>query len=146
GVGGWTQAHKHFWAAVDARDPRHVRYVSDLYDAGIRRMDDTTAPALLDALDELGLAAETLVVFTADHGEAFQEHGRFLHDDLHVETLRVPLVLRFPARLPAGRRVREAVGLVDLLPTILDLLTIPVPAQAQGTSFAALARGEADAR
>src|SRR6185295_17372543 len=44
GVGGWTQAHKHFWAAVDARDPRHVRYVSDLYDAGIRRMDDTTAP------------------------------------------------------------------------------------------------------
>src|SRR6185503_14162827 len=66
GVGGWMRGHKQFWAAVDARDPRQVRYVSDLYDAGIRRMNDTTVPALLDALDELGLAAETLVVFTAD--------------------------------------------------------------------------------
>jgi arylsulfatase A-like enzyme len=141
GVPGWSQAHKRFWAPVDARDPRHVRYVSDLYDAGIRRMDDSTLTALLDALDALGLADDTLLIVTSDHGEAFQEHGRFLHDDLHRETLHVPLVMRFPSRLPAGRRVPQAVGLVDLLPTILDLLLLPVPAQAQGASVAALATG-----
>ena len=142
---GWNQGHKRFWAAVDGRDPRHVRYVSDLYDAGIRRMDDRSLTRLLDVLDQLGLAGETLVVFTSDHGEAFHEHGRFLHDDLYPETLRVPLVLRLPGRLPAGRRVGEAVGLVDLVPTILDLVGVPIPPQAQGTSLAALARGDAGA-
>ncbi|MGH7894412.1 MAG: sulfatase, partial [Candidatus Binatia bacterium] len=139
GVSGWGKAHKVFWGAVDAGDPRAVRYVSDLYDAGIAQMDGTTLPALLDRLDALGLADDTLVIFTSDHGEAFQEHGRFLHDDLAPETLHVPLVVRLPGRLPAGRRVREPVGLVDLLPTVLDLLSLPVPAQAQGRSLVALA-------
>jgi arylsulfatase A-like enzyme len=108
-------------------------------------MDDRTLTQLLDALDAERLADETLVVFTSDHGEAFQEHGRFLHDDLYPETLRVPLVLRLPHRLPAGRRVAEPVGLVDLVPTVLDLLALPPLRQAQGTSVAGLARGDAGA-
>ena len=145
GTRGWSQAHKRFWAAVDGGDPRHVRYLSDLYDAGIRHMDDRTLTQLLDALDAEGLADDTLVVFTSDHGEAFREHGRFLHDDLYPETLRVPLVVRLPHRLPAGRRVADAVGLVDLVPTVLDLLALPPLPQAQGTSLAGLARGDAGA-
>jgi arylsulfatase A-like enzyme len=145
GVGGWPQAHRIFWTPVDGHDARHVRHVSDLYDAGIRRMDDTTLTALLDALDRRGLADDTLVVFTSDHGEAFQEHGRFLHDDLHAETLHVPLVLRLPGRLPAGRRVQELAGLVDLMPTVLELVGLPSPAQAQGRSLAMLAAGDGPA-
>ncbi|MGH7893938.1 MAG: sulfatase family protein [Candidatus Binatia bacterium] len=145
GVNGWPQAHRIFWQPVDAADPRDVRYLSDLYDAGIRAMDDTTLTAILDRLDALGLADDTLVVFTSDHGEAFQEHGTFLHEDLHVETLRVPLVLRFPKRLPAGRRVDRPARLLDVVPTVLDLLMLPVPAQAEGASLAPLARGEEDA-
>jgi arylsulfatase A-like enzyme len=144
GVDGWTQAHKLFWAPVNPGDRRHVRHVSDLYDAGIRRMDDATLTTILDALDTQGIANDTLVVFTSDHGEAFQEHGSFLHEDLSPEVLHVPLVLRLPGRLPAGRRVTAPVGLVDLAPTILDLVGLPGLPDAQGVSIADLARGAPD--
>jgi arylsulfatase len=144
GVDGWAQAHKLFWAPVVAADRRHVRHVSDLYDAGIRRMDDATLTTILDALDAHAIANDTLVVFTSDHGEAFQEHGSFLHEDLSPEVLHVPLVLRLPNRLPAGRRVRAPVGLVDLAPTILDLVGVPGLPDAQGVSVADLARGTRD--
>ena len=144
GVGGWPRAHKLFWAPVDAHDPRHVRYLSDLYDAGIARMDGSTLSALLDRLDTLGLADRTLVVFTSDHGEAFQEHGTFLHEDLHAETLHVPLVIRFPRWLPNGRHVDAPVGLVDVAPTILDLLFLPPLPQAQGRSLKALSEDTDD--
>lgn len=142
GIVDWPKAHGRFWAPVDATDKRHVRHVSDLYDAGIRHMDATTLAALLDALDRRKLADDTLVVFTSDHGEAFTEHGHFLHEDLFPETLHVPLVMRLPGQLPAGRRIGDLAGLVDLVPTVLDLLGLPIPSQAQGQSLAALAIGK----
>jgi arylsulfatase A-like enzyme len=104
-------------------------------------MDDGTLAPLLGRLDAVGHADDTLVVLTSDHGEEFLEHGIFMHGDLYRETLHVPLVLRWPGRLPAGLRVAAPVGLVDLMPTLLDLLGLPVPSAAQGTSVAALARG-----
>jgi arylsulfatase A-like enzyme len=139
--GGWERAHKVFWASVDGDDPRDVAFVAGLYLAGVRHMDDTTLTPLLDRLDALGLAGDTLVVLTSDHGEAFREHGVFLHDDLYAETLRVPLVLRFPGRLPAGASVPERVRVLDVMPTILDLLGIPPPPDVQGRSLVPLVRG-----
>jgi arylsulfatase A-like enzyme len=141
GIDGWGKGHRLFWAPVDASDPRHVRHVSDLYDAGIRHMDDGSLTAILDLLERRGLAGDTLVVFTSDHGEAFQEHGLFLHEDLSPEVLRVPLVLRWPGRLPSGRRVPAPVGLVDLPPTVLELVGLPPLPDAQGASVAGLADG-----
>jgi len=85
-----------------------VRFVERLYDAGIRRMDTETIRPLLDRLDQLGLARERWWSFTSDHGEAFGEHGQFQHDDLYAGTVRVPLVLRWPGRLPAASGSRAA--------------------------------------
>jgi len=141
GTVAWHGAHRLFWEAVDRDDPRAVDAVARLYDGAIREMDDNTLTALLRYLDDRGLASETLVIFTSDHGEAFGEHGAFLHDDLYEGTLRVPLVLRFPGILPAGRRLAEPAQLLDLLPTVLELLDIPLPPGAQGRSFALAARG-----
>ncbi len=141
--GGWEGAHRAFWANVDGGDPRQVAEVSRLYDAGIRHMDDTTLTAILDRLDALGLERDTLVVFMSDHGEAFMEHGIFLHDNLHRETLHVPLILRFPGRLPTGTRRPEPVGLIDVMPTILDLLDVAAPPYLQGRSLVPLMRGDA---
>jgi arylsulfatase A-like enzyme len=132
---------KFFWRSVDRESPDDVRFVSSLYDAGIRRMDETTLAPLLDQLDELDLARDTLVVFTSDHGEAFNEHGAFLHDDLYAGTLHVPLVLRFPGRLPAGTRVAAPARLLDVMPTVLHLLGVPVPNGVRGRSLVATARG-----
>src|SRR6185369_13700653 len=106
-------------------------------------MDERTLGPLLDRLETLGLADDTLVVFTSDHGEAFGEHGAYLHDDLYAGTLRVPLVMRFPGRVPAGRRVPDRVRLLDVMPTVLELLDVQAPSGLQGRSLAPLLRDDA---
>ncbi len=137
-VAAWEGVSRRFWDSVDRSDPRDVRFVERLYDAGIRRMDAETIRPLLDRLDQLGLARDTLVVFTSDHGEAFGEHGQFQHDDLYAGTLRVPLVLRWPGRLPAGLRIASRVRLIDVMPTILELLGVSAPPSLQGQSLTPL--------
>lgn len=143
-AGGWERAHRIFWESVTPDSAADRRTLSDLYDAGIRTMDERTLGPLLDRLDALGLARDTLVVFTSDHGEAFGEHGAYLHDDLYAGTLRVPLVLRFPGRVPAGRRVAERVRLLDVMPTVLGLLGVPPPPGLQGRSLVPLLRDGGD--
>ncbi|MCW5891453.1 MAG: sulfatase [bacterium] len=141
GAENWEQAHALFWKDVDPTDPRAVAFVHRLYEAGIRHMDDLTLARLLADLAARDPRRETLVVFTSDHGEAFAEHGAFLHDDLWRHTLHVPLVLRWPGRLPAGLRIDAPVRLLDLTPTILDLVGVPAPAYVQGRSLVPLLRG-----
>ena len=88
-----------------------------------------------------GRLDDTLLVVTSDHGEEFLEHGNVGHGATpYEEVLRVPLVVRGPG-VPAGRRVAAPVGLVDLAPTLLDLLDLPAPDGAMGRSFADLVRG-----
>ena len=115
-----------------------------LYDAGIRS-DDRHLGALLDLLDARGLLDNTLVIVTSDHGEALGEEGRWEHHNLPSEAvLRVPLIIRFPARLSAGARVGIPVSLVDLLPTMLDAVGLgaQIPEAVQGRSLLPMARGE----
>ncbi len=120
---------------------RDLDHVVALYDGEIL-FTDTHIGQLLAALDRLGLAARTLVVLTADHGEEFFEHGEKGHrNNLYDETLLVPLIMRLPGILPAGRRVDTQVRQIDIMPTMLDLLGLPVPADVMGTSVAAAAAG-----
>lgn len=89
---------------------------------------DAALGDLLAALQRLGRAGDTLVVATADHGEGLMDHGHMEHG-VHVfdEQVRVPLVLRFPGRIPAGRRVDTPVSLVDVAPTVYELLGVEAP-------------------
>ena len=108
----------------------------DLYDASIRHADENFH-RILEKLDALGLAENTLVVFTADHGEAFGEHhdayGHF--GEPYDEVARIPLILYWPGRLPAGKVVKENVQLIDIAPTLLDLLGLPEERSFQGASL-----------
>ena len=112
----------------------------ELYDAEIRFMDEQVE-RLLRRLDRLGVRDRTLAVVTADHGESFGEHGFYTHGLLYEEQLRVPLILSGPG-VPRGV-VAEAGGrLVDVLPTLVDLLDLPFPEQAlDGISLAPALRG-----
>ncbi|MDX2166287.1 MAG: sulfatase [Deltaproteobacteria bacterium] len=111
-------------AGMDARDLAHV---VALYDGEIRFTDDTLA-RLLATLHDAGVLDDTIVVVTADHGEEFFEHGRKGHkQQLYDESLLVPLVIRYPARVPAGTVVPEQVRLMDVAPTILSLAGLGVP-------------------
>ncbi|MBD3237870.1 MAG: sulfatase-like hydrolase/transferase [Candidatus Eisenbacteria bacterium] len=122
-------------------DPAEIAYVRALYDAEIRKTDAAFG-GVLEALRQRGLAEETIVIVTSDHGEEFWEHGGTGHGwSLHQHQLRVPLIFCGPGIGPPGRRDPGWVGLADLMPTILDLLGLPVPAQVQGLSFSGRLRG-----
>lgn len=112
--------------------------------AGEVRHADAQVGRLLDALVRLGVGAETLVVLTSDHGEEFGERGGWFHGaTLYEEVLHVPLVLWGPAVVPAGIRVATPVSLVDVMPTVLELAGVPVPAGLEGASQVARLRGGA---
>ncbi|MFN7953200.1 MAG: sulfatase [bacterium] len=96
----------------------------DLYDGGVR-YGDHEAGVLLDGLAKLGVLDRTAVFVTSDHGEGFGEHGLYNHgNSLYEELLHVPLIVRLPGKLGAGRRVSTAVSHVDLLPTFFALAGI----------------------
>ena len=116
--------------------PDVVRWLSARYDAGIRETDDLLR-AFFDDLERLGLAADTTVLITADHGEEFFEHGRLQHSQLYREVLRVPLLVVHPDQRQAARR-REVVELVDLAPTLYALARLRPAAAVSGASFAGM--------
>lgn len=76
---------------------------------------------LLDALEEHGLAKDTVVIHTSDHGESLGEHGLWRKMNFYEQSSRVPLQIRWPGVIPSGNKVNEVVSLVDVVATILDV-------------------------
>jgi arylsulfatase A-like enzyme len=113
------------------------------YDREIRSMDDQLA-RLFQHLEQTGLAPNTLVVVTADHGEALGTHGYYFEHGLqpYQECASVPLIVSRTGTLPAGLTVEAPVGLIDLPPTVLELAGLPIPETFEGQSLATLARGD----
>lgn len=93
-----------------------------VYDACVAWADDNLG-AIIDLLHDRHLLSQTLLIVLADHGEEIFDHGRLLHgQSVHAELTRVPLLFRLPGAAAAGTRVAMPVTLVDLVPTVLDLL------------------------
>jgi arylsulfatase A-like enzyme len=116
------------WAARDR----------DWYDGSIRGMDAEIG-RLRQRLEALGLAEKTLLVFTGDHGEEFLEHGRTFHgQSAYGELTGVPLILWGPGRVPSGQVVADTVRTIDIMPTLLEISRLPIPAPAQGESLVPL--------
>jgi hypothetical protein len=104
-----------------------------LYDGTIRYVDEVLA-AFVAEVERLGLADETTLVLTSDHGEEFLEHRRLGHTQLYPESLFVPLFLVHPDQL-SGVRLSTLAQLVDLAPTLYDLAGISAPPGLPGTSL-----------
>lgn len=103
--------------------------LADLYDGELFYLD-AMLTELFDDLRERKLWDDTLVVITSDHGEHLGEHDLFLHRfSVYEPTLRIPLIMRLPGRLPAGKRFPDWVGLADVFPTVLKLVDVPPPAE-----------------
>ncbi len=120
---------------------RHVRlrpyqeYWVARYEAGVRQADHYVGE-LRTELISLGLWNDAYVIVTSDHGEALREHGFSDHGfSVHHTDLHVPLILRWPGVLPAGRRIAHPVRLIDLMPTLLDQLRLPQLDGMQGRSL-----------
>lgn len=115
------------------------------YEQEARELDDDVTQ-LVERIDELVPPERTVLVITADHGEEFLEHGMRTHRQLFDEVMHVPLLIRAPGLVPAGRTVDGVVSLVDVVPTILDLLGVRTPPGLDGESLVALWRGGGDGR
>lgn len=118
------------------------RHLEALYDAEIS-YHDVHFGAILAGLERRGLADDTLVIVTSDHGEEFWDHGSVGHGhSVYEELIRVPMFVRIPGVTEGLRRVDAPVGLVDVVPTVLEALGQPLPDNLSGNSFLALLRGE----
>ncbi len=136
---GTTDPLGDFRSFLDRHHLMRADVTSALYDGGIQ-YTDAFLGRLFARLDALGLRERTLIVVTSDHGEEFADHSdkRFLDahcNTVYDELIRVPLILRLPNRLPAGHVVTEQVELIDVAPTVLDLLNLPRPTTMQGRSL-----------
>ncbi|MEM9074495.1 MAG: sulfatase-like hydrolase/transferase [Myxococcota bacterium] len=120
---------------------RDKRRLEALYDGEITYHDAHFA-AVMEGLERRGLADSTMVVFTADHGEEFFDHDSVGHGhSLFEELLHVPLLMKIPGLTDAGTRVSEPVGLVDVVPTVLEAIGRPIPRDLPGQSALNLLRG-----
>lgn len=148
-----------FYAYVSFYPPHHPFSVPDkyvtrykdiqdqemrIYYAMCEKVDEKVGE-LIKALDELGVADKTLVVFTSDHGHNFVKRWNDHYKRICYDTAsRVPLVMRMPGVIPKDRRIDSLLSSVDLTPTIVSLLGQPVLLGLQGIDFADLARGRDD--
>ena len=136
---------KPFFAWAHYFDPHHPhrppapynqRFAHDLY-AGEIAYSDESLGALINGLKRLGVYERTIVVVASDHGESNGEHNESTHSLLaYNSTLHVPLVIKTPPGVPVGQRIAQRVGLIDILPTLLDWLDLPVPEDVQGRTLA----------
>jgi len=118
--GGW--GHLAGGLHLDEADFRILR---DLYEVEVSIADEHVG-RLLDAIRDSGVLEQTLVIVTADHGENLGDHRLIDHVySLFDSTVRVPMIVRYPQRFAAGGVVSDAVSLIDVVPTVLDVTGIP---------------------
>jgi arylsulfatase A-like enzyme/Flp pilus assembly protein TadD len=131
----------HFYDPHDPYDPPEpfkTRYAAEPYDGEIAYADWVIG-GLVDVLRKHDLYQNTVIAIASDHGEAFGEHGEQRHGMfLYDETIHVPLLLKLPDHRFAGKRVEDRVALVDLAPTLLETVGVPVPSAMQGHSLVPL--------
>jgi arylsulfatase A-like enzyme/Tfp pilus assembly protein PilF len=137
-------AWAHFYdphAPYDPPAPYKARFAGRAY-AGEIAFLDSQLGRVIEALGDSGHGEDTLIAALADHGESLGEHDEVTHAVLIYEaTLRVPLILA-GADVPRGLTLRSRVGTVDLLPTVLGLLGVPIPEELPGRDLRPLLRGE----
>ena len=159
GCGSRSAPNRPFYLWVHLYDPHQPYEPPEEYRrkaptpyAGEVMYADAQVGRLLDALDALGLRKTTAVVPALDHGESLGEHGEPTHGIfLYGATLDVPLIIApppgasigAPALPMAGRRVRGVARLVDVAPTVLDLVGLPVPSGLDGVSLLPMVAHEA---
>jgi arylsulfatase A-like enzyme len=118
----------------------YQRYMKD-YLRCIASVDDSVG-RILDYLDEADLGENTLIIYSSDQGFYLGEHGWYDKRWMYEESLRMPFLARWPARIPPGTRVPQMIQNIDYAPTFLEAAGLPVPPDVQGVSLLPLAGGE----
>lgn len=121
---------------------RFIRRAIDRYDGEILH-NDWSLEQLAGKLKQLGILDNTLIVVVSDHGEEFWEHGWTSHGhSLYQELTNGVFLMWNPKLIPVSGRIHEPVQLIDVMPTVLDLLGVPIPGVVEGQSLAPFAKGQ----
>ena len=140
----WNEAYGPKNEAFDNEDPqgddlvrwKYQRYIKD-YLRCVAALDDGVG-RILDCLDKLGLADNTVVIYSSDQGFFLGDHGWFDKRFMYEESIRTPLIIRWPKVVPAGTVDDHMLQNLDFAPTILQIGGVKVPADMQGISFEAI--------
>ena len=137
------RASEAYWSLVRVGDgfDQDLDFLKSAYRASVNWTDDLIGRMLAD-IDKSGLAQNTIVVLTSDHGEEFFEHGNFFHQTAHRENLHIPLIIFIPGRENlAGRRVVQVAQSADIVPTVLSALGISSTEHFDGKNLMGLIDG-----
>ena len=127
---------RSLWMAGYAHQPDRIAQVHAAYHAVVEGVDHHVG-RVIEAVHANGLAGDTLIIYTSDHGEQARAHGAWGKISMYEDTLRVPLLIQGPG-LAAGRVCRQPVSLLDLYPTVADAVGLRTPSFARGASLLAL--------
>jgi arylsulfatase A-like enzyme len=117
----WLSSHDLYWSLVDPKDMKDINHLFKLYQATVHMVDSQVGRFLQEITPTL---KKTVVVITSDHGEEFQEHEHFVHEQVFKETTRVPLIINIPGEQKMTRQ-REATSQVELPCLLLSSLGLP---------------------
>ena len=135
--------HARRWDQFTPDELLKIRY----YYYGLVTHLDAELGRILDMIWASAQRSNSIVVLAADHGCMLGEHGlQVKTPHQYTEVARVPLIMSWPGQLPAGKQVGELVEMVDLLPTLCDLCTLPIPGQSAGRSLLPLINGKEPGR
>lgn len=118
--------------------PEERRDIIDLYDGEIRYTDEALIGNLIKWLKEKNLFDRVMIILTSDHGEEFYEHGAWVHGaHLYQESIHIPLIIKFPKGIFQGEKIEKIVRIIDIAPTILEILNLKksIPASWDGRSL-----------
>ena len=135
--------HADDWAKLSPADRESLPDWMRVYYAMTANLDDNMG-RLFSAIRNMGLEKDSIVVFTSDHGELFGAHGRRAKNIFYEEAVRVPFLIRWKGRLAEGAARDFVFNTVDIMPSLLSLMGLPVPKEAEGENLSACIRGEAD--
>ena len=106
----------------------HLKRIRSLYYGNISLIDKGVG-RILDTLEELGMAENTLVIFTSDHGELLGDHGAFQKSKPYEASMRIPFLMRLPGQVAPGKTTADRVNMLDIMPTALELAELDYPGE-----------------
>lgn len=137
----WVHFYDPHWP-YDPPDPFYQQYSSDEYSGEIAFMDSQLG-RIIQFLNDHKLLDKTIIIAIGDHGEGLGEHKERTHSIfIYQATQHIPFIIRVPGIQNPGRKISQVVSQVDVLPTILDFLGLPVPPEVKGQSLKKLITGD----
>ena len=140
-----SDSYADAWQKLPPNYDKNIHQWMKVYYAQVANLDWNLG-RLLKAVDAAGIADNTIIVFTTDHGEMFGAHGRRAKYIFYEEAARVPFLVRWPKHIPAKTVSDALLGTPDIMPTVLSMLNIPIPSTVEGKDMSShvLGKGGAD--